>query len=902
MGLFEKIFGTPGERFLKEAQPRVTAINALEKDFEALASDELKNRAAALRERQSKGAGLDELLVEAFALTREAAKRTLQQRHYDVQLLGGMALHAGKIAEMRTGEGKTLVATLPAFLNALTGKGVHIVTVNDYLARRDTAWMGQIYNALGVSVGCITQDAAYVYDPGFDPEAQAQSDATQAFRVAHKFLRPVGRQEAYLQDVIYATNNTVGFDYLRDNLAYDKSQLVQRPYRFAIVDEVDSILIDEARTPLIISGADKASSEMYRTFARVIPKLERDKDYEVDEKMRSVTLTEGGIVKVEQLLGVKNLYEEADIERIFHLEQALKAHTLYKCDHQYVVREGKVVIVDEFTGRLMPDRRFSEGIHQALEAKENVQVREETRTLATITFQNLFRKYPKIAGMTGTAATSEEEFFKVYGLEVVVVPTHRPMIRKDNPDKIYRTERGKIKAIIREVGERHQKGQPVLIGTISVEKNEIISGALEKAHIPHEVLNAKNHEREGAIIAQAGRRGAVTVATNMAGRGVDIILGGNPPDKAMGDEIRALGGLFVLGTERHEARRIDNQLRGRSGRQGDQGESQFFVSMEDDVMRVFGSDRAKNMMARLGLPEDEAIQHGMVSKALEKAQEKIEGFNFDTRKYVLEYDEVLNKQREAIYRMRREALFSDEAGGDEKLSEETFRLAGEVASGVIAATTAAECSADWDFQEIEKAWRAFLPADFDDFSRASIEELAKQAGTNQEAARASLQTYLEETFAKAFEARRALLGQEVFRQVQKIVILSSIDTFWTSHLDTMEHLRESVRLRAYGQVDPLVEYRKEGARLFQELNGLIANQVLNAVLKLAPVAQAAPAPRPIVTQERRAATSATAPVGAVTNTSSTTSVATQDPRFKNVGRNDPCPCGSGKKFKKCHGK
>lgn len=916
-----------GDRFIARQRPTVQKINALEDEISKLTDGELIERSQSLRNRhRSEGVSLDDLLPEAFALVREAAKRTLHQRHYDVQLVGGIVLHQAKIAEMRTGEGKTLVATLPSYLNSLTGKGVHIVTVNDYLARRDAAWMGQVYHALGVTVGCITQESAYQFDPDFVPEQPDETtETTQAFRVHEKYLKPVSRREAYALDIVYATNNTIGFDYLRDNLVYDKSQLVQRPFYYAIIDEVDSILIDESRTPLIISSPDSQSSQMYRMFARVIPKLKKDDDYTVDEKMRTVVLTEKGIAHVESLLGVKNLYTEGDIEKIFHLEQALKAFALFQRDHQYVVRDNQVVIVDEFTGRLMPDRRFSEGIHQALEAKEGVPVKEESKTLATITFQNLFRKYPKLSGMTGTAKTSEEEFFKVYGLEVVVVPTHKPMIRKDQPDSIYRSEKGKIQAIVREVAARHQKGQPVLIGTVSIEKNEVISKALQKAHVPHEVLNAKNHEREGTIIAQAGRRGAVTVATNMAGRGVDIMLGGNPPEPATAKEVRELGGLYVLGTERHEARRIDNQIRGRSGRQGDPGESRFFVSMEDDLMRVFGSDRAKNMMKRLGVPEDQPIEHGLISKGLEKAQEKIEGFHFDTRKYVLEYDQVLNKQREAIYRMRREALFSDEAadsgekGVDEErlsLRERVMRMAGETAGDIIASTTMAERARDWDAKEIVTAWKAFLPPDFSEFTEGALKDIISRHERDLEAAREALAAYLTEVFEKAYKAREKLLGQEVMRQIEKVVILSSIDTLWTSHLDTMERLRESVRLRAYGQQDPLVEYRREGARLFEELKSLIANQVLSTVLKLAPVStETQPAPRlgvalkpaqpnpiSVTGGTPEPLNPAQMPSARPTPLQGNVTALNDEGRYQNVGRNDPCPCGSGKKFKKCHGR
>ena len=912
MGILDRILGTPSDRFYKQYWLLTKAINEKEASLINLTAEDLKTQSAALRDRVFKGASLDTVLVEAFALVREAAKRTLGQRHFDVQLLGGLALHTGRIAEMRTGEGKTLVATLPAYLNALTGKGVHVVTVNDYLTRRDAAWMGQIYHALGVSIGCITQDAAYVYDPTFDPTAQAMAvevkDSTQAFRVQHKFLRPIERRAAYLLDIVYATNNTIGFDYLRDNLAYAPEQLAQRPFSYAIVDEVDSILIDEARTPLIISSPDTASSEMYRTFARQVPRLNRDEHYTVDEKLRSVVLTDAGMAKIEELLGTGNLYAAGDVERIFHLEQALKAHVLYKLDHQYVVREQKVVIVDEFTGRLMPDRRFSEGIHQALEAKEGVPVQEESKTLATITFQNLFRKYPKLSGMTGTAETSSEELFKVYGLEVVIIPTHRDMIRRDHPDRIYRTEAGKVRAIVKEVGERHHRGQPVLIGTVSIEKNEVISKALDKAHIPHEVLNAKNHEREGAIIAQAGRKGAVTVATNMAGRGVDIILGGNPPDKDAMAEIKNLGGLFVMGTERHEARRIDNQLRGRAGRQGDPGESQFLVSMQDDLMRVFGSERAQGLMARLGLPEDEPITHGLISKALEKAQEKIEGFNFDTRKYVLEYDEVLNKQREAIYSERREILMTKDSA---VLKDHVFMYATDAIDSLATNAAQAERPEEWDLKEIVQFWHGILPPDAK-FSENELKEVIAKPGLTQDRARLQIIEKLNGSFKATLENRAATLGPELITTAARMIMLSSTDMFWTAHLDAMGHLRESVRLRAYGQQDPLVEYRREGVQMFEELEFSIARQVTSTILKVAPMA--APQPRHQTIQMARTPVATALPrTSTATSTASSTSPAptpadATPPEFKNVGRNDACPCGATKpdgnpiKFKHCHGK
>ncbi|TSC76790.1 MAG: preprotein translocase subunit SecA, partial [Parcubacteria group bacterium Gr01-1014_29] len=633
----------------------VERIGALEADVEKLALEDFPKRTAALKERLLQGETLDDILPEAFAFVREAAKRTLGQRHFDVQILGGMVLHKGQIAEMRTGEGKTLTATLAVYLNALEGKGVHVITVNDYLARRDAAWMGQIYHALGLTTGCITHNASFVYDPSHS-EKDAERDITGSFHVVHEFLRPVSRKEAYAADITYGTNNEYGFDYLRDNMAYTPEQASQRGYHYAIIDEVDSILIDEARTPLIISAPDEDSADLYNVFATIVPKLKENEDFNVDEKFKATTLTEEGIEKVEKLLGVADIYTEKGIRYVHHLEQALKARALYQRDRDYVVKDGEIIIVDEFTGRLMPGRRWSEGLHQAVEAKEGVPIQKESRTLASVTFQNYFRLYKKIAGMTGTAQTSAEEFHKVYGLDVTTLPTNKLLVRDDRGDRVYQSIAGKYQAVARQVKECNEKGQPILVGTISIEKNEFLSALLKREGITHNVLNAKHHEEEGAIIAQAGRLGAVTIATNMAGRGVDIILGGNPPDAVQSQKVREAGGLFILGTERHEARRIDDQLRGRAGRQGDPGASQFFVSLEDDLMRVFGSDKIKRLMGSFGIPEDEPIENRMVSKSIESAQSKIEGFHFDARKHLLDYDDVMNKQREAIYRMRKDFL------------------------------------------------------------------------------------------------------------------------------------------------------------------------------------------------------------------------------------------------------
>ncbi|MDD5032977.1 MAG: preprotein translocase subunit SecA [Candidatus Pacebacteria bacterium] len=816
MSILTKILGDSNERFLKSLRKEVEKINDLEKTFSELSIEALKNKTDEFKKRFASGEPLDSLLPEAFAAVREAAKRTLGQRHFDVQILGGMILHKGKIAEMKTGEGKTLVATLPAYLNALSGEGVHLVTVNDYLSRRDAAWMGQIYRALNLSVGCLNHESSFLYDPEHTQSGQNKineenkldktRDTIGSFKVIHEFLRPCSRKEAYAADVVYGTNNEFGFDFLRDNLSYSGEQMVQRGYNYAVVDEVDSILIDEARTPLIISSPDEESADLYKTFAKIVPRLAAEQDFTIDEKKRAVSLTEEGIEKAEKLLGISDIYTEKGVKYVHHLNQALRANFLFKLDKDYVVKDGEVIIVDEFTGRLMPGRRWSEGLHQAVEAKENVAVQKESRTLASITFQNYFRMYKKLSGMTGTALTSAEEFHKVYNLDAVLIPTNKPMSRKDYSDFIFPTEKGKIMAVVREIKERHKKGQPVLVGTVSIEKNELLSAFLKKEGVPHRLLNAKHHEEEGEIIAQAGRKGNVTVATNMAGRGVDIVLGGNPVNRDEFEEVRNIGGLFVLGTERHEARRIDNQLRGRSGRQGDPGESRFFVSLEDDLMRVFGSEKMKGLMQRLGLPEDEAIENRMVSRAIESAQSKIEGANFDARKYLLEYDDVLNKQRTKIYSLRKKILFSESEELDD-IAKKMFEKAGE------------------------------------DFGRTKEKE--------------------------------NLFGGNEFARVKKNLLLRIIDMLWMDHLEIMDYMRSSVGLRAYGQRDPLVEYKNEGARMFKDLDAAIAGTFVKLLLNVEPTkgAVSMEAPKPVSGQ----------------------------PNFANVGRNDLCPCGSGKKYKRCHG-
>src|SRR3990167_4765031 len=907
MSLLKVLFGDANEREVKRLQPLVDRINALEKQFEGLSLDALKTAAGEIRERLAKGEGMDDVLQDAFGLAREATKRTLKQRQYNVQLTGGLALHRGMIAEMRTGEGKTLTAVAPIVLNALTGKGVHLVTVNDYLARRDAVWMGQAYHALGLSVGCIQHESGFLYDPTFkrEPEHDEERDATGSFRVDMDYLRPCSRREAYAADITYGTNNEFGFDYLRDNMVGRVEEMVQRELHYAIVDEVDSILIDEARTPLIISGPAAEPAELYYRFADLVPRLNENEDYKVDEKHRAATLTESGITKMEGWLNVENLYTTTGMRMVHHLEQALRAHALYKKDRDYVVKDGEVIIVDEFTGRLMIGRRYSEGLHQAIEAKERVNIQRESITLATITFQNYFRLYEKLAGMTGTAATEAEEFHKIYKLEVLTIPTNKTAQRSDLPDRVYKTEIGKFRAVVDEIKVRHAKGQPMLVGTVSIEKNELLSSFLHEAGVPHEVLNAKNHEREGAIIAQAGRKGAVTIATNMAGRGVDIILGGNPPDQDAMAEIKNLGGLFVMGTERHEARRIDNQLRGRAGRQGDPGESQFLVSMQDDLMRVFGSERAQGLMARLGLPEDEPITHGLISKALEKAQEKIEGFNFDTRKYVLEYDEVLNKQREAIYSERREILITEDPL---VLKDHVLMYATDAVESLATNAAQAERPEEWDIKEIVQFWHGILPPDAK-FSENELKEVIAKPGLTQDHARLQIIEKLNGSFKATLENRAATLGPELITTAARMIMLSSTDMFWTAHLDDMGHLRESVRLGAYGQQDPLVEYRREGVQMFEELEFSIARQVTSTILKVAPMATPQPRRQPIQMARTPVAT-ALPRTSAATSTASAASPAPTPadtpPEFKNVGRNDACPCGATKpdghpiKFKHCH--
>ncbi|GIW65048.1 MAG: protein translocase subunit SecA [Candidatus Parcubacteria bacterium] len=795
--------------YLTDWQKIVVQINNLEKEFVSISDDQLKEKTNEFRERLRKGQSLDEILPEAFALVREAAKRTLGQRHFDVQLLGGIGLHKGMVVEMMTGEGKTITATLSAYLNALTGEGVHIVTVNDYLAQRDTVWMGQIYYLLGLSVACLVHDQSFIYDPSFVREKlDEKRDVLGVFQVYHEYLRPISRREAYLADIVYGTNHEFGFDYLRDNLIFDPENLVQvKPLNYAIIDEVDSILIDEARTPLIIGGQEVDDYNIYYFYDKLVKKLEKDIDFTIDEKKRKVFLTEEGLNKLEKILGY-NPYEVLDVKTTHHLEQALNANYLYFRDRDYVVKNNEVIIVDEFTGRLMFGRRWSGGLHQAIEAKENVPIRAEMKTVATITIQNFFRKYKKLAGMTGTAVTSAEEFLKVYNLEVVVIPPNKKCIRKDHPDKVFVNEEAKWKAVVEKVKELYQIGRPVLIGTTSIEKNEKLSEMLRQAGIPHNVLNAKNHEEEGRIIAQAGNYRQVTVATNMAGRGVDIILGGNPPDLDMAQKIREVGGLFVIGTERHEARRIDNQLRGRCGRQGDPGETQFYISLEDDLIKIFAGDRVKSLIERFKFPVDQAIENSLITKLIEDAQEKIEGFNFDIRKHLLEYDNVINAQREKIYSERREFLLSPLK------------------------------AVDYFKREI----RVIIDEESDDVIKFVF-------NTDKEK--------VEEVFNKKFEELNNIFNDE-FDKLLRQIILRAYDYLWIEHLHYLEDLKQSVGFRGYGQRDPLVSFKTEAYEAFINFHKILRINTFQMLMN----------------------------------------IQISLPSLK-IGRNDPCPCGSGKKYKKC---
>jgi preprotein translocase subunit SecA len=827
---FLKDFLDDNAREIKKFKKVVDAINNLEPEIQALSDSELQGKTEELKQRLEQGQELDDILPEAFAVVREAAKRVLGQRHYDVQLIGGMVLHQGKISEMRTGEGKTLVATLPAYLNALTGLGVHVVTVNDYLARRDSEWMGQVYKFLGLSVGLVVHGLNYEE-----------------------------KRAAYAADITYGTNNEFGFDYLRDNMVTHREGLVQRDPNYAIVDEVDSILIDEARTPLIISGEADKPTDLYFNVAKVIPRLKKEEDYHVNEKDRVVNLTEEGIARVEKMLGVDNLYEDIHTEMAHHVNQALKAHALFKRDRDYVVKDGEVIIVDEFTGRLMFGRRYSEGLHQAIEAKEGVKIERESQTLATITFQNYFRMYKKLSGMTGTAETEEPEFRKIYKLPVVVIPTNRPMAREDMPDVVYRSEKGKFHAVVEEIVERNKTGQPVLVGTISIERSEVLNQMLDRRGIPHQVLNAKFHEKEAEIVSQAGQRGMVTIATNMAGRGTDIVLG---------EGVKELGGLHIIGTERHESRRIDNQLRGRAGRQGDPGSTRFYISLEDDLMRLFGSENIMGLMDKLGMDDSMPIEAGIISRSIESAQRKVEGRNFDIRKHVLEYDDVMNQQREVIYSQRRQVL------SGESLQDNLYSMLETVVNGSVDMFSGGSpYPEEWDLQSmLEYAEGLFLPNTT--IAPGQLIKMEKE----------EVREFLFEEAQKVYQQREELFGPETMREIERAVMLQVVDNKWMDHLDAMDQLREGIGLRAYGQKDPLVEYKFEAYEMFNAMIANIQEDFIRYVLRVSPTVVEEPKERPQkVVENRYEEQGPKQPIRAENQ----------------VGRNDPCPCGSGKKYKKC---
>ncbi len=894
MSIFHKIFGDPNTKVVKALDSAVEEINGLEEVVKGKTDEQLAQTATIIRERLAGDEPLDSLLPEVFANVREAALRTLGQRHYDTQLKGGMVLHRGQIAEMKTGEGKTLVATLPVSLNAMTGKGVHVVTVNDYLAKRDTQWMGRVYNALGLTVASIGHEIAYKFDP-----------------TAPDNLRPIARKEAYAADITYGTNNEFGFDYLRDNMVMNLNDQVQRAHHYAVVDEIDSILVDEARTPLIISAPAEESTDQYYQFAKFVRQLESTKHYTIDEKMRSAILTEEGIATMEKLLNIDNLYAH-DIRLVHHVEQALRAEALYKLDRDYVVKDGEVIIVDEFTGRMMYGRRYSEGLHQAIEAKENVNIQKESQTLATITFQNYFRLYTKLSGMTGTAATEAEEFAKIYNLEVVVIPTNKQMVRKDFPDRVFKNESGKFSAVVEEIRARHATGQPVLVGTVSIAKNEQLSAHLERSGIKFEILNAKNHEREAAIIANAGRKGSVTVATNMAGRGVDIILGGVPPESAATgllvsdrtiddwrkehDEVVALGGLHVVGTERHESRRIDNQLRGRAGRQGDAGSSQFYLSMDDDIMRIFGGERVKNLMERMGVPDDMPIENRIVSRSIETAQNKVENHNFEIRKRLLEYDDVANKQREVIYRRRREYLEAP-AQNNERVKQ---MVQSEIDTALAASFPDEHVG---DVQGFLEAVKAMVPLE-----QVVIDDIAQKANSialtpwQKRTEIGELVTSTIHSFEEAFQhsvvedAKRRNIPepQSILQQMETSVLVRAMDMLWIEHLDALDHLRTGIGLRGYGQRDPLVEYKHESFKMFNELLAIHQHEVVHSIFKVGVAAIQAQG----VFERRGILLSGAAKTGDAGAENMDHGSETSGDK---VGRNDACPCGSGKKYKKCHG-
>lgn len=924
MSLISKIFGDPNEKVVKQMYPTVDKINNLEEKLINLTLEELKNKTQEFKDRLKNSETLDDLLPEAFAVVREVSKRVTGMRHFDVQLIGGIVLHRGQITEMRTGEGKTLVATLPVYLNALTGKGVHVVTVNDYLAKRDAVWMSQIYDALGLSVGIVQQmGVSYKYNASVrisesdedlleENKADKERDSKGTFKVKYDYLEECTRAESYQCDIIYGTNNEYGFDYLRDNMVQSLDDMVQRKLNYAIIDEVDSILIDEARTPLIISAPAEEAADIYYKFADLIAKLNEENDYNVDEKMKASTLSESGMKKMEEWLGIDNIYAEGGMSIVHHVEQALRARALFKLDRDYVVENDEVVIVDEFTGRKMVGRRYSEGLHQAIEAKEKVKIQRESRTMATVTFQNYFRMYNKLSGMTGTAVTEAEEFGKIYGLEVVVIPTNKPIQRVDHPDRIYRTHDLKFKALAKKVRELQEKGQPVLIGTISVQENEALSLYLMQEGISHEILNAKNHEREGEIVAQAGSPGSVTLATNMAGRGVDIILGGNPTNPDTATKVRDSGGLFVVCSERHESRRIDNQLRGRAGRQGDPGESQFYLSTEDDLMRIFAGDRIRSVMKTLRVPDDMPIEQKSITKIIESAQKKVEGFHFDSRKHLLEYDDVLNKHREVVYGNRSQVLEyykKEKAELDENkiiledinnkitktLRQMILEMIENEIEAVVSFHTNADDVVDWNLKEIyETIQTIFELSDTDKNQLTSLGEKTNEKFVAAET-RTKIIDYFVELSKNKYESTlvNKLNDPVLMLEVEKQILLRSIDNLWIEHLVNIDFLRTGIGLRGYGQRDPLVEYKKETYKMFNELLSTIQKEVVYSIYKVSIGLQLAPS---IMQKDNMILSGAQK-----TQVQSQVKSKKLDKNGNQIGRNDPCYCGSGKKYKKCCG-
>ncbi len=906
--LLNLVFGSKNDREIKALMPVVARINDLESSLTPLSDQDLAGKTQVFKQRLADGETLDDILPEAFAVCREMSRRRLNMRHFDVQLIGGMILHRGRISEMKTGEGKTLVATLPIYLNALEGKGVHLITVNDYLAKRDAQWMAQLYHALGLSVGIIQHDASFLYDPTYDAaDKRLQS------------LRPCTRREAYHADITYGTNNEYGFDYLRDNLIVSElGQCVQRELNFAIVDEVDSILIDEARTPLIISGPTDQTTDLYYRINAVIPQLKPEHDFTIEEKTKTASLTEEGNIRVEKLLGVDNLYDPDNMDLVHHVVKALQAYALYKRDVDYVVKDGEVIIVDEFTGRLMPGRRWSDGLHQAVEAKEGVKIANENQTLASVTFQNYFRMYKKLGGMTGTADTEAAEFAKIYNLDVNVVPTNRKMVRLDYADVVYRTEKEKFGAIVEEIKDCNERGQPVLVGTISIEKSEKLSGLLSRNGVKHNVLNAKQHEREAEIVAQAGRKGAVTIATNMAGRGTDILLGGNadfmfkqilyreenlPESRKLEvfEEIRsdceknkqevvAAGGLHILGTERHESRRIDNQLRGRAGRQGDAGSSRFYLSLEDDLMRIFASERVSQLMLKLGMEEGVPIEHGMVTRAIANAQKKVEAHNFEIRKQLLEYDDVMNKQREVIYQHRHAVL-----AGENLKADLLDMMAGMIDSAMAVFCPAEQYPEEWDMPGLVEMMHGQFGLDITQGKQDhgdSLRDLGRDA----------LIEDLKKLVHDGYERKEQELGSELMRFLEKTFMLQVIDHHWKDHLLGMDHLRDGIGLRGYGQKDPLIEYKKEGYDLFAGMMQRVKSDALERLFRVQAVKQEAspeqqqaapPPPPPVISRPQ--------PTLTLNRGEAAEAPRTVERVDDKVGRNDPCPCGSGKKYKKCHG-